>query len=144
MLNEENPFENGEVFTIRYDKVITDKTLMASTRLLASEIHTKGYKIVGEYFQELSLSDLTYLLDTSSKTESLEFAEIALLSEMLATGEGLESSANTDDFMHRITALIGFLACESLYRKGLVKLYRENMSFGEDMGNKLLVEKIRD
>lgn len=40
--------------------------------------------------------------------------------------------------------MIGFFACEGLFRKGLVKLHRENMSFGSDMGDKLLVEKIRD
>lgn len=143
-MEDQNPFENGDVYTIQYDKVITDKKLMASTRLLASEIRTNGYKTVGEYLQELSDSDLSYLLDTSENTESEEFSEIALLSEMLATAEGLDPSSSIDDFMMRTTAMIGFMACEGLFRKSLVKLYRENMSFGSDMGDKLLVEKIRD
>lgn len=140
----EDQFNEGEIYTIQYDNVINDKKLMASTRLLASEIRTNGYKIVGEYLQELSESDLVYLLDISSKTESEEFSEIALLSEMLATAEGLDPSADIEIFHQRIVAMIGFLACEGLFRKGMVKLYRENMSFGADMGDKLLVEKIRD
>ena len=144
MEDQENPFNENEVYTIQYDNVIRDKKLMASTRLLASEIRTNGYKTVGEYLQELSDSDLVYLLTTSEKPESEEFAEIALLSEMLATAEGLDPAASVEDFHMRIVAMIGFMSCEGLFRKGMVKLYRENMSFGADMSDKMLVEKIRD
>ena len=31
---------------------------------------------------------------------------------------------------------------ENLYRKGLIKLYHENMSFGEDSEKRVIVEKI--
>jgi hypothetical protein len=36
------------------------------------------------------------------------------------------------------------LTCEQLARKGMVKIYRENMSFGPDMENKIVVEKLED
>jgi hypothetical protein len=142
MLNEQNPFANGEVYTIQYDKVIQDKTLLASTRLLAYQINQNGYIRVGDYMKELSDSDLEYFLEVSGKEDEEEFSEIALLSEMLATAEGLPASESVDDFLQRTTSIISFFACEGLHRKGLVKLYHENMSFGPDMGDKLLVEKI--
>ena len=142
MSNEQDPFANGEVYTIQYDKVLTDTSLMASTRWLAWQIGQDGYKTVGDYMRELSDGDLKYLLEVSGKEDEEQFSEIALLSEMLATAEGLPSSESVDDFLHRTTAIIGFLACEGLRRKGLVKIHYENMSFGPDMGDKLLVEKL--
>jgi hypothetical protein len=144
MSNEQDPFANGEVYTIQYDKVIQDKKLMASTRLLAYQINQNGYMRVGDYMKELSDSDLEYFLEVSGKEDEEEFSEISLLSEMLATAEGLPSSESVDDFLLRTTTIIGFFACEGLRRKGLVKLYHENMSFGPDMGDKILVEKIYD
>jgi hypothetical protein len=144
MSNEQDPFANGELYTIQYDKVIQDKKLMASTRLLAYQINQNGYMRVGDYMKELSDSDLEYFLEVSGKEDEEEFSEISLLSEMLATAEGLPSSESVDDFLLRTTTIIGFFACEGLRRKGLVKLYHENMSFGPDMGDKILVEKIYD
>jgi hypothetical protein len=35
-----------------------------------------------------------------------------------------------------------FVAMESLYRKGMVKVYHKNMSLGEDASDKIVVEKI--
>ena len=137
-------FKDGEVYTIQYQKIISDKKLLPSTRLLATEILDKGYMRVGDYLKELVDNDLNYFLRVAEDTECEEFAEVALLSEMLATSEGLDPSSSLDDFIKRTTAMIGFFACEGLFRKGIVKLHRENMSFGSDMGDKLLVEKIRD
>jgi hypothetical protein len=34
------------------------------------------------------------------------------------------------------------ITCVSLARKGLVRVYYDNMSFGRDHGDKVLVEKI--
>jgi hypothetical protein len=35
-----------------------------------------------------------------------------------------------------------FISVESLRRKGLVRVYHENMSFGEDAEKRVVVEKI--
>jgi len=45
---------------------------------------------------------------------------------------------------NRVSQLIAFLAVESLARKGLVKSYPQNMSFGEDMAKKVIAERIDD
>jgi hypothetical protein len=42
----------------------------------------------------------------------------------------------------RANQLISFLIIVSLERKGLVKVHYENMSFGDDMGDKIVVERI--
>ena len=64
-----------------------------------------------------------------------------LLAEMLATGEGLEHG-NLDIMYERINQFLVFITCESLFRKGLVKIHHKNMSFGEDMADAIVVSKL--
>jgi hypothetical protein len=61
---------------------------------------------------------------------------------MLATAEGLDSANDLQVFIDRSNQLTGFIIIESLKRKGLVRVYYENMSFGEEHGDKVVVEKI--
>ena len=38
--------------------------------------------------------------------------------------------------------LLSLITFESLARKGLVRVYRENYTLGDDMGEKIVVEKL--
>jgi hypothetical protein len=139
--------DTGKDFmSICFDKVIDDKTMLSATRLLALDVNRNGYINVGEFFQKLSDSDLQAYLNMSESIDDDEASsEVLLVSEMLAIGEGLDNGLNEnapETMQKRMTQLIMYLACESLSRKGLVKLFRENMSFGDDMGNKMIVEKL--
>lgn len=136
---------NQPKFSINLDKIVEDSTLLAATRLLAVDITKNGYINVGEFFGKMSDNDLQKYLNMAEDIESEAAAEVLLVSELLAIGEGLDNGLDdidVDIMQQRMSQLITFLACESLARKGLVKLHRENMSFGEDMGKKLLVEKL--
>jgi hypothetical protein len=137
-------FDNDgeESFTVVYENIIKAKDLMPITRTLAMDLSTTGYMSVGDFLEGLSDTDLDNLLAISEDQEREEFSEILLISEMLATGEGLNSASNREETVNRMTHLCVLLACESLFRKGLVKLHRENMSFGADMSNKIIVEKL--
>lgn len=141
--------ENGEGnITISYENIIKSKDLMPVTRALALDLSIQGYMAVGDFLKGLSNSDMENLLEISENEDNEQFSEIALIAEMLATGEGLTSfeGGNTDEgldsFAQRIKTFCAFLAIESLHRKGLVKVYHENMSFGPDMGSKIVVEKL--
>lgn len=132
-------------FVIKFDKVIEDKTLLNTTRLLAVDISKNGYVNIGEFFQNMSNGDLKKYLNMAENWDREDAAEVLLLSEMLAIGEGLDNGfveTAPETMQNRVSQLIMYLACESLARQGLVKLYRENMSFGEDMGDKMLVERL--
>ena len=63
---------------------------------------------------------------------------------MLCSAEGLENSFDLEEIQNRMSQFIMLLTCEQLARKGMVKIYRENMSFGPDMENKIVVEKLED
>ena len=138
-------FDIGDPLMIAFNKVSEDKTMLPTTRLLAVDIIKNGYINVGEFFKNISDSDLKSYMNMTENIEGDAAAEILLLSEMLAIGEGLENGldeTNQETMRNRMSHLIMYLACESLARKGLVKLYRENMSFGDDMGSKTFVEKL--
>ena len=142
MDNTEKFLDEGGTFSIDYQQVMRTKDFQPSTRILAMDIADNGYCIVGDFFNTIKDDDLQKLLNISEDTESDAFSEIVLLAELLATGEGLDSFTSMEECAERTNQLIMFLACESLARKGLVRIFYENMSFGADAGDKMVVEKI--
>jgi hypothetical protein len=138
---ENNEFEEGS-FNIRYDNVMKQKDFLPITRTLAMDLSASGYMRPGDFLKALTDSDVNALLKIADNEENPRLEEILLISEMLATGEGLEQSKNSEQVTERMNAFCGFLAIEGLLRKGLVKVYHENISFGEDFGNKIIVEKL--
>ena len=131
-----------EGFHLNYEAIAKNKKALAVTRLLATDLMTNGYINVGNFIREMSDADLKALTHNAEDDAENQYEDLMLVSEMLATGEGCEPSQNDGQFESRAHQLITLLILESLHRKGLVKLYHENISFHEDMGDKLLVEKI--
>lgn len=125
-----------------YENIIKAKDLMPVTRALALDLSNTGYISVGDFLRDMNDNDLENLLNISENEEREEYSQILLISEMLATGEGLSPSDNAEEFASRMSQLVMLLAVESLHRKGLVKIYRGNMSFGADMADKVIVEKL--
>lgn len=138
-----------EYYTVNIDRVIADKSMLSVTRMLAVDLQQHPYLSVGDFLKGLSDGDLDTLLQVCDDEESPHFPELIVISSMLAQAEGIADEAiDEKEFIKvlqkRIGALIGFIAIESLYRRGLVELYRENFSFGEDMQDKLIVKKIEE
>lgn len=148
---DNNDDVNVENHEINLHKIIEDRHLLSVTRLLATTLLYKPYMLVGDFVSSLSDDDLTQLMDIAEQLErndgAVEYGdiphleELVLITELLVRAEGL-TTPNVDVLTARIGAFSMFLACEGLCRKGLIKLYHKNMSFGEDMGHKILVEKI--
>ena len=138
---ENSDFDEGPI-AISYDKVIKCKDFLPLTRTLAMDLSDSGYMRPGDFLKALSDSDVDTLLKITEDEENTRLDEVLLISEMLATGEGLEQSKDAEQVSERMNALCAFLAIEGLRRKGLVKVYHENISFGEDFGNKIVVEKL--
>ena len=132
--------EEGE-FGINYEKVLYEERFLPVTRLLAANLIKNQYMPIGNFIQSLKNDTLQELNDISEDEHHKKFDEIVLLSEMLAAAEGTNigglSSAH-----QRVNIFITWLVFESLKRKGLVKIHYENISFGDDMGDKIVVEKI--
>lgn len=131
--------EIGGGYSLNYAEIAEYKQLMAVTRMLAKQMMDNPYIVVGDYIKELTDSDLKALLTAE---ENGQFEDLILMSEMLATGEGCDQAPTDETFKERTNQLVTLLVIESLFRKGLVRVYHENMSFNEDMGDKVVVEKL--
>lgn len=133
---------NNTSYTINYSNILEDNQLLSVTKLLAKNIMETSYSNTGKFIKGLSDGDLYALLDTIEDGHPHQFEDLIIISEMLSIGEGCDAAKDEAETMNRISALSGFLTIESLHRKGFVKVYHENMSFHEDCGNKIVVEKL--
>lgn len=136
--------ENEEGFNINYSRVVTEKTLLSVTRMLAADLTKNPYITVGDFLKHLSDGDLEHLIDIIDEGEEhTNFEDLMLISAMLSEGEGLPCKT-IDDYQRCTNMFMVLISIESLYRKGLIKIHRENMSFGEDMADKCIAEKLDD
>lgn len=137
-------FDPEEGFVINYQKIVEEKSLLSLTRLLAIDMMKNPYVSVGDYLKNISDTDLKTLLDVIDAGEDhANFSDLILIAEMLATGEGLEHGSL--DVVHsRTNQFLTLISCESLYRKKLIKVHHQNMSFGDDMRDAPIASKLDD
>ena len=141
-----NSFNKLDQFQIVYDRIVADITMLPATRLLASKLQNNPYLTVKDFLEGLADEEVFDLLEVADQMmhedeECKHGQDLLLISEMLVRAEGLISS-NEKELTQRTNALCSFIACEGLARRGLVKIYRQNMSFGEEMHTKVIVERI--
>ena len=134
-------FDDEGEFSINYGKVLHQETFLPVTRLLAADLMKNQYMPIGDFIKSLNDNSLDQLNEISADEDHPNFEEMILISEMLAAAEGT-NLGGTPEVHQRLNLFITWLVFESLKRKGLVKIYYENISFGEDMGDKIIVEKI--
>lgn len=131
-------------YTINYSKVAGERDLLAITRLLASTLSINPYITIGDFLRDISDHDLQKLIEViDDGDEHKNFEDLMLIAGMLSAGEGIPC-ATVDDYHKCMNMFMTFTVCESLYRKGLIKIHRENMSFGDDMANACVAERIDD
>jgi len=129
-------------YQLNWEGIANEKNNLAVTRLLAKQLMENPYIVVGTFIKEMSDSDL-YALNAKLDTDNEDkYNDLLLMSEMLATAEGCPQCKTVDEWQERANYLATLLTIESLNRKGLVKAYHENMSFHDDMGDKMIVEKL--
>ena len=134
----------GDGFTVNCAEVVRSKESLAVTRLLAADLLVKPYLAVGDWIRNVSDSDLQTLIEGSEPDDNDEYKleDLMLILMMLRQAEGLPPIITDEGFREGCGHLVSMLVVESLARKGLVKVFYENMSFGEDMGDKIVVERI--
>lgn len=142
-------FEDGNQMVINLDKLVANDSYLITTRTLARKLMKSSYITVEQFLSSLKDDEITTLLECAEESEDDdvvhdEMQDLILIAEMLAVAEGLDSSNSYDGVHARVGQLVAFLAVESLSRKGLVKVYRQNMSFGEDMAKSIIAERIED
>lgn len=127
--------------TINLSLVAKDKNSLSVTRLLARQLMENPYTTVGDFLRGISDSDLQTLIHGLEDGDKL-YGDYILISMMLSQAEGNPSPEDDEGFANMVDQLIMMLTIESLARKGLVRVYHENLSFGADMSDKIVCEKI--
>lgn len=137
-MDEPEDFTN---WVVDYQKVSKNKNFLAVTRMLASQAMNNPYITLQQFFTDLSDGDLDILLEVADEEDdSRHFQELILMTEMLSRCEGLVTK-DSEQLTGRVNAFMMLLACEGLYRKGLVDVIRENYSFGDDMAEAIVVKQ---
>ena len=126
------------------EKIIESDKLLPVTKSVAKMLMRNPYTSLGRFFKKLSNENLEILMEIIDEGDS-EFNErmedIVLMTEMLSRAEGVPSQC-IEDIHGNVNYFGACVTCVSLARKGLVRVYYDNMSFGKDQGEKILVEKI--
>ena len=135
---------DDEAFLINYSAITEENSLLPLTRRLASDVQKSMYFATGDFIKSIldeELEDLMYIAEVGDDHHN--FTDLMLISGMLSLAEGTYCST-VKDFSRATEMLSLFLKCELLHRRGLIKVYHENMSFGEDMLDKIIAENIDD
>jgi len=126
------------------EKIIESDKLLPVTKSVAKMLMRNPYTSLGRFFKKLSNENLEILMEIIDEGDS-EFNErmedIVLMTEMLSRAEGVPSQS-VEEITENVNYFGACITCVSLARKGLVRVYYDNMSFGTDQGDKILVEKI--
>ncbi len=137
--------ENSDMseWMLHLDKIRNNKKSSAITRMLAATLQLNPYMTIGQFLKNLNDDDLHSLLekteDIGPENEGTE--DVLLITMMLAQAEGT-SAETMETLLENVNAMCIFIAGTSLARKGLVKAYYDNMSFGADMREALVFERI--
>jgi len=135
--------EDGFPYSINYEKILTQKGMLPITKLLVTELQKNPYMTPGDFFKDLPDSTLSELQAVADDNESKHFEELILITEMLTQAEGL-ASMSFEEMNRRTSQFIMYLTLESLKRKGLIIVHYENLSFGDDYGDKMIAERVKE
>jgi hypothetical protein len=134
-----------EGFALNLPEIAMAEWMTPTIRLLALDLQKTPYMSLGDFFSKLSNTSVAELQqlaeDGLQEQNSRNMEQIMILCLMLAAAEGTENY-NINVIQHQMSMLCSLITFESLARKGLVRVYHENFTLGDDMNDKLVVEKI--
>jgi hypothetical protein len=134
-----------EGYAINLSEVAHTGHICPTIRLFALDLQKNPYARIGDWFRELSDTSLEELLNIAEETnennpDALE--QMMLLSQMLAMAEGTLNLNDLDTVRKQMGVTIQLIAMVSLDRKGLVRVFYDNLTLGDDMGDAIIVERI--
>ena len=140
-MTEPMDFENSHP---DMEKIIKAEGLLPITKSVAKMLMKHQYLSLGKFFKRISdehLQELMEIIDDADNEFNDGMEDIVLMTEMLSRAEGVPSES-IEDITENVNYFGACVTCVSLARKGLVRVYYDNMSFGTDQGEKILVEKL--
>lgn len=129
-------------YFVNYQKISGYADCHPIVKSLAVKMMKNPYMLVKDFFSSLSDDEVQALMQLAEdRMNSWSLSNLILISEMLARGEGIVPEDDAESGKN-VNSLIVWITCVSLERKGLVRVFYENMSFGQEFDHKKLVENI--
>jgi hypothetical protein len=141
--------ENDDGMQLNYGNIAMAEWLCPTIRLTALDLQKQPYITLGDWFQKQSdnsirelqhLAEHAYEDPDSPDNEDIE--QMMILTMMLAAAEGTDDLSDTDNLRRQLSKLIMTITLVSLARKGLVRVFYENLTLGADMDDAKIAEKI--
>jgi hypothetical protein len=126
---------------LNYKEIAAHPDLIPTIRLFAIDLQRQPYISPGDWFQSLSDKSLDELLDLVDEESEESLSQQLLLTQMLARAEGVITN-DMEQIRRQLGMFQMLVAGTGLGRKQMVKVYYENMSFGEDMIDKTILEAL--
>jgi hypothetical protein len=126
---------------LNYKEIAAHTDLLPTIRLFAIDLQKQPYISPGDWFQSLSDNSLDELLGLVDDESEDSLSQQLLLTQMLARAEGVITN-DMEQIRQQLGMFQMLVAGTGLGRKRMAKVYYENMSFGEDMIDKTILEKL--
>lgn len=138
-----------EGFNLNYGNIAAAEWLCPTIRLTALDLQKNPYISVGDWFRKLSINSLNELQEISERAfedpnnpDNTDIEQMMILAMMLALAEGTDDLGNMDHMKKQLSKIIMLVTIVALERKGLVRIWYNNMTLGADMQGVPLVEKL--
>lgn len=141
---------SDEIRGVNLQRVIEHKEINSLIKYVAMTIKESGYYSLSLFLRTISNSDLQSLVEDLEMVKHVndlptgEFTvleNLIILSEMLSQAEGCIGNSD-DEAEANFNYFSVVLVCESLKRKGIVTINYDNISFCDEMRDKVFVTKI--
>jgi nucleoside-diphosphate-sugar epimerase len=137
-------FNNGAL-QLNYDKILADPTFSAVAKQVLVSLQRQPYMTLGEFFSKLTNTDLTALNFTVELAYEHEdpqaLSDLIVIVHALASAEGI-TPANDQEATDNINYFGTLVTCESLARKGVVRVFHENFTFGQEFRERPIAERV--
>lgn len=140
---------SDEGFNLNYGNIAQAEWLCPTIRLTALDLQKNPYISVGDWFSKLSINSLNELQAISERAfedpnnpDNQDIEQMMILAMMLAAAEGTDDLGNSDHMRKQLSKIIMLITLVALERKGLVRIWYNNMTLGADMNGVPLVEKL--
>lgn len=117
------------MYSLDLDKCLALDNMPAIVKVAFYQLKASGYISVGKYFKDMAQCDLMVLSNIVEKIATNTCDQdstdaIYMLASALLVGEGVILSEKS--FAEGFLSLTMYVSCESLFRKGLIDVHREN------------------
>jgi hypothetical protein len=141
--------ENDDGMQLNYGNIAMAEWLCPTIRLAALDLQKNPYIAVGDWFQKQSnnsIAELQHMAEVAYENpddpENEEIEQLMLLTMMLAAAEGSDNMGDMAHLQKQLSKLVMLITVVSLQRKGLVRVFYENLTLGADMDDAKIAEKL--